>query len=310
MTDRELCIEYSIATYVVGGILCIGSIGGYIPQYVTLIKAKSAKGMSEWSMFFLCLSMCLLSVNSLILNWWRLSCFTGCNRSLSRGFCFLNLLSTFQIVISWVMATGIYILFIRFKCKCISKKSPEQQEPPHYETASLIETEEGIEYDELNENFELREIRLPPRNNSFIRRTYEQATNYIPEVVRDWVLFSVYVILGICVALLAVIEDLKYDHTESKNFFIVFAYVLGIFSAILSSLMWIPQILSLISTKNGTGLSVWMFLVQAPGSLVVVLFQAILYKQSVTTWLAYLINSIEQFVVAGLLIWIWCRDRN
>ena len=279
------CTTHNITTYVIGCLICVGAIGGYVPQLISLVKAKSGKGLHELSVFLLCLSLATLTLNSLILNWFKWSCFKECDNGVV---CFLNILNVFQVGMSWIMATIVYVLFIRFRCTC----------------SSGVDEVEIIEYYESNEG---------ETEEDFVSRinleTFEQ-TQFIPQWILDWSLFGIYVGFVLIVIIISILEKSVYEHHASNQFFLVFAYVLGIISSAASFVVWIPQIWHLITTHNTEGLSLIMFLVQAPGSLIVVLFQAIVYQQPTITWMPYAINSVEQFIVAGLLIWLYIKNRR
>ena len=114
----EKCSQQSTNAYIFGCFIFAGAILGYIPQLVSLAKAKSNKGIRELSVFLLCLSLSTMTMNSLIMNWYKWECFYTCENA---GICFLNLLNLFQIGMSWLMATSVYVLFMRFKCSVINE---------------------------------------------------------------------------------------------------------------------------------------------------------------------------------------------
>lgn len=261
--DTSSCVDHTIQTYIVASLICVGAVCGYIPQLVSLVKAKSTKGLSELSVFLLCISLSTLTLNILILNWSKWGCFQVCP---SPGICVLNLLNVFQVGFSCLMATVVYILFIRFKCHRVSEKHISN---------------------EISEEF-YESIQINPD------------LSIIPQWFTDWIMFTLYGLFVIVVFLLSAYEKTS----NNDNFFTVFAYVLGIISSMASFVVWIPQIITLIRTREDEGLSLLMFLFQAPGSLIVVIFQSVVYKQSIITWLPYAINAVEQFIVAILLIWI------
>jgi uncharacterized protein with PQ loop repeat len=101
------------------------------------------------------------------------------------------------------------------------------------------------------------------------------------------------------VVLLLIIE--KFTNNDS-NVFDVIAYILGIFSMIASGIVWIPQIIKLIRTQEKGGLSLLMFIIQTPGSAIIIIFQAILNKQNWSTWLSYVFTLAEQLTIVFLLI--------
>lgn len=305
---NDVCGIYSVWTYVLGGIICTGAIAGYIPQLISLVKAESTKGFNELSVFLLCLSLSTLTLNAIILNWYKWSCFSDCN-STSPFICLLNLLSVFQIGISWLMATFVYILFLRFKCgkggcgggggkKCCKKKKEYKLlSVNEYDTSFSNVNHQGVIE---SSDSDLDRVDLDMIDVGFV----------IPKWILDWGLFGIYSGFVLIVIIISILEKTIYEHAPSYTFFMGFAYVLGIISAGSSFIVWIPQIIHLIKYKESEGLSLWMFLLQAPGSLVVIVFQAIIYRQSIITWMPYAINAVEQFTVVGLLIWLKCLNKT
>ena len=106
--------------------------------------------------------------------------------------------------------------------------------------------------------------------------------------------------------MIMVIVGLTEEHEGNNYFFTISAWILGgIISPICSSIVWIPQIIKLIRTKNQGNLSLAMFLLQTPGNAITILFQ-ILYHQNITTWGTYVICLVEQsIIVAILLVFKW-----
>ena len=96
---------------------------------------------------------------------------------------------------------------------------------------------------------------------------------------------------------------------NSSYFFSIAAIMLGIISALCSCLIWIPQIIKLIKHKDPRGLSLLMFFLQTPGNIMIIILQ-ILYKQSWTTWISYLVLFIEQATIIVILLVLKWRSRN
>jgi uncharacterized protein with PQ loop repeat len=98
--------------------------------------------------------------------------------------------------------------------------------------------------------------------------------------------------------------------SDVRTFFNVFSQFLGVASAVCACLVWIPQIIKLIKTKKQGSLSLLMFLLQAPGNLVIIFFQAIMYHQDWSTWFAYVITFVEQLIVVILILIYKYRTPN
>ena len=88
----------------------------------------------------------------------------------------------------------------------------------------------------------------------------------------------------------------------STNAFDIVAKVFGIFAAILSPMVWLPQIVKLIKTKDAGSLSLVMFLLQTPGNGVIITLQ-ILYAQNWSTWITYIFILVEQLIIVFLILY-------
>jgi uncharacterized protein with PQ loop repeat len=335
-----VCIEGSIVQYVLGVLFFIGGTGSYIPQCITLLRAASSKGVSELSLFLLGIAGFCLSINAIVLNWNDFECFSECDNSL---ICFANLLSVWQIIGGWIMTGVVYILFLRFRCyfrgqrcgggncrrHCIEHQccfgfrrfqSKEiKKENIDIENSRSLDNLAEIEDQENSQDFDL-EIDQVNEEDDF--DSFEELLNEFDEydgiedtffddddeVIRifDWLLAATYVIFIILLLIFIGVEK----KTGSQTFFDRFAMAMGVINAILTGCVWIPQIISLIRTKSTEGVSIIMFILQAPGSAVIVIFQAFIYKQAVSTWIGYAVSSAEQFIILGIVLWIKIKHRN
>ena len=93
------CITLPVTSYVLGILLCIAGVISYFPQYYSLIKSKQSAGVSESSLLLLNISSACLSINAIILNWYKWECYKKC----SFWICTANLLSLWQILMGWIM---------------------------------------------------------------------------------------------------------------------------------------------------------------------------------------------------------------
>ena len=113
-----------------------------------------------------------------------------------------------------------------------------------------------------------------------------------------------YLLLHLSFVLIMIIVGLaeKIEARNSKDFFMVTAWILGgLVSPVLSSIIWLPQLVKLARSKDPGSLSMLMLVIQTPGNLVIIAFQ-ILYQQSVSTWITYCFIFLEQAAILVLLI--------
>lgn len=130
------------------------------------------------------------------------------------------------------------------------------------------------------------------------------------KVMRVLVWAIVYFVFFVVVSLLAIITKIIGQGVNTVHFFTVFADVLGYISGACSCVVWIPQIYTLIKRKEIGNISPLMFALQTPGNLIIIVFQAIIYKQAVSTWITYLITFVQQLVILSIVVVYCIRDRR
>ena len=124
------------------------------------------------------------------------------------------------------------------------------------------------------------------------RDKYKKRLLYGTHYIITYLLFIVFV------TTLAIGE--KYGGHDPV-FFKIFADVLGYTSAILNGIVYLPQIYTLYKDKSPGNLSFLMYMIQTPGNIIIIYFQAIIYEQAVSTWITYVIVFIEQMFILFLM---------
>ena len=118
-----------------------------------------------------------------------------------------------------------------------------------------------------------------------------------------------YVVFIILVISLSLGEHLE----DNKKFFIVYADVLGYASAIGNGIVYLPQIYTLWKNKDVGSVSLFMYGLQTPGNLLIILFQAGLSGAPLSTWITYIVIFIEQLIILFQLIYysyIYIRNED
>jgi len=103
---------------------------------------------------------------------------------------------------------------------------------------------------------------------------------------------------------------LYYTLKFTSKVLIGYAQALGTTSSILMVIEWAPQIYTTWKMKSPGSLSVLMLLIQIPGSLLVIYFQAILNAADFTTWAPYFFQCIEQAILVVMCVIFWIRNRK
>lgn len=136
----------------------------------------------------------------------------------------------------------------------------------------------------------------------FVRYKIKHSEN---RILYDLVYFIVYTVFILIMILVGLFEKVK----DNIEFFQISAYSLGIISMICTCIVWMPQIIKLIRTKEQGNLSLLMFILQTPGNILIIFFQ-LLYHQSITTWGTYAISFAEQLTIVIILLILKCKTNN
>ena len=112
-----------------------------------------------------------------------------------------------------------------------------------------------------------------------------------------------YLLFSIFIISLALGEKIQ-GHIQ---FLYIFANILGYTSAILNSLVYLPQIYKIYVLKSSGNLSFLMYGIQTPGNIIIIIFQAFIYSSPVSTWITYVIVLIEQFIILSMMTYYHFR---
>jgi len=130
--------------------------------------------------------------------------------------------------------------------------------------------------------------RLEP--TAFETRVSRNREKKISIIVLVLVLFFSIVLAIIC-------GVLYYDVKLRGTILASIAKVLGGTSSVLMIIQWAPQIYTTYRKRSPGNLSVLMLLLQMPGALLVMFFQAVLNSADVTTWAPYAFLFVEQLIL-------------
>jgi uncharacterized protein with PQ loop repeat len=97
---------------------------------------------------------------------------------------------------------------------------------------------------------------------------------------------------------------------NNRYFFRIFQEVLGISSAILNGVVYLPQIFTLLKNKDGGSNSILMYAIQTPGNLVIIFYQAIMFQAPISTWLTFVIVFCQQLIILIILLFFYFRRRR
>ena len=97
---------------------------------------------------------------------------------------------------------------------------------------------------------------------------------------------------------------------KHNNFLLIYADILGIASSVANGLAYIPQIYILLKNQKNGNLSLLMYIFQTGGDIIILIFQAIVFKSPMSTWVTYVVVLAEQLVILILMIIFYKNDNN
>lgn len=128
------------------------------------------------------------------------------------------------------------------------------------------------------------------------------------EYLRAQVLLGLVLVIAIIFS--ATSATLYYGLNLSAKTLSTWGRAIGILSAIVVIVQWMPQIFTTFQLGSAGSLSVVMLLIQLPGCLLTVFFQAVIGGADFTTWGPYLITSINLTILIIMCLVFWIRNRN
>eukprot|EP01087_Luapelamoeba_hula_P024681 TRINITY_DN9492_c0_g1_i1.p1 TRINITY_DN9492_c0_g1~~TRINITY_DN9492_c0_g1_i1.p1 ORF type:complete len:371 (-),score=51.31 TRINITY_DN9492_c0_g1_i1:44-1156(-) len=123
-------------------------------------------------------------------------------------------------------------------------------------------------------------------------------------------LFLFYFFLGYICVMIVLSTIFLMVFGECDDITTWFGWAVGMGSIVTVFIQWTPQIWKTWRLKAVGSFSIITLLIQAPGTMVIVYFLVFLSHESLSTWLSYFAAGLQQFVLLGLLIYFWWRNRG
>jgi len=122
---------------------------------------------------------------------------------------------------------------------------------------------------------------------------------------KDWfwarAFFVISIIFMVVASLIAAVFLVQVG--ECQGLTLWYAHILGILSTIITFIQYAPQIYATYKTKSSGSFSIWMLLIQAPGSTITVMFLIFVSHDEVYIWLSYVSAIIQQCILLCMLFY-------
>jgi len=283
--------------YALGIFLIVGVFVSWASQHIAILRSKSSQGISWVTIFLANVSTSCNTINVILEDFNKT---IRCCGIFGTSHCNEALLSTYQIASGWINSVFVFILILIYFPKDILKSESIVINSRSVTPFHSSDSKGSISSYESVPNFDTTHLTV---------KKVETGPNYIQKR-RGIIAFIIYILF--CLILFPGISVLLYSiyGGSDSSPTIKFAFSLGILSTVCNVLQYTPQIIKTLFEKEVGSLSIVMLLLQAPGSFMVVVFQGVLYKENVSTWLPFFITGIQQVILLTICIVFELRKRR
>ncbi|GBE83663.1 hypothetical protein BKA93DRAFT_816135 [Sparassis latifolia] len=270
----ETCVpHHDYAANLLTGFLCIGITISYLPQHLRIILTKSSEGFSPWFLLLGSTSSASAMLNIIVMQWGIVKC---C-RVLSFGNCVESVAGIFQVFLTWFLFVLILVLYMIYY-------------PRHLKYAELDV--------DMHDNRPPHHIKTPVPNDEWRL-----------SIILSWVVF-LHILFITFVTFLLLSTKPSPDPSRRSTQISLWATFLGVTSAALATLQYLPQLTKTYRLKLVGALSIKSMLMQSPGAVLMVLSVALRPDTNWTTWLVYAVAGILQGALLIMCICWRVRQRR
>ncbi|THU81397.1 hypothetical protein K435DRAFT_693681 [Dendrothele bispora CBS 962.96] len=292
--------------------LCCGLVISYVPQHYRIISSGSSEGLSPIFLFLGVTSATSGLLNMITVQWGILRCCPV----LSLGSCVEMTAGIIQVGLQWAMFSLIMILYMIYYPPHLKFFSPS---PPSSSSSSVSSVDTDANRASL-ESQPLITPRVVPKGKT---RTRQWQTS----VVLSWLAVVHFLITFLTTLFLLLTfppspspfpspnpnpspipSPSPTTPTRSKPV-TQWALFLGLTSAILCSLQYLPQILLTYRSKLVGALSIPMMCIQTPGAVLMVTSIAVREGTDWTSWGTFAVAGICQGVLLVMCL-VWRRRQR
>ncbi|KAL1730903.1 hypothetical protein EV714DRAFT_209951, partial [Schizophyllum commune] len=240
--------------------LCCGLIISYLPQHARIIRAGSSEGFSPWFLLLGSTSSAAGMLNMFTMQFGIVKC---C-RYFSLGGCLEMTAGIVQVGLQWAMFTFIFVLYMLYY-------------PPHLKYITPASDPESSPTS-------VKPLKRPQRT--------EEWQN---SVILAWVTFGHFAIIVITtIYLLLTTSPSPVPNQPLPPRLSSWATLLGVSSAALAAIQYMPQIIHTYRMKLVGALSIAMMMIQSPGAVLMVLSIALRPDTNWTSWITFAVAGIMQ----------------
>ncbi|KZP16736.1 hypothetical protein FIBSPDRAFT_865709 [Athelia psychrophila] len=272
MTSSTCTPHHDWFTATLTGALCLGLVISYLPQHLRIFNKKSSEGFSPWFLLLGSTSSAAGMLNMITMQW----SIVKCCRVFSTGDCVESVAGVFQLFLQWFMFTIILVLYMVYY-------------PPHLKYAA-------VDIDEHNGT-------APRHIKTAIRSDDWRLSVTLAAVV------AVHLLLLVFVTFLLLGTTPPQSDAPLTPLVSIWATFLGVSSAILAAIQYMPQIYHTYNAKLVGALSIPMMCMQSPGAIAMVLSIALRPGTNWTSWATFAVSGTMQATLL-VMCFAWKYRQN
>ncbi|KAJ7112956.1 hypothetical protein C8R44DRAFT_796990 [Mycena epipterygia] len=269
-------------------VLCVGLVVSYLPQHFRIINKGTSEGLSPWFLLLGSTSSAAGFLNMVTVQHTQIRC---C-RVVSIASCVEATAGIVQVGLQWAMFSFIFVLYMLYF-------------PPH------------LKYAESSELHPRRHAKAPRVRSHLWGRSV-----LLANVTAAHFILSALLTLFIVLASPSPLQppsapspypDPSFPDPDSSVLPLPlarWALYLGVSSALLAAIQYLPQIAFTWQAKLVGALSVPMMCVQSPGAVAMVLSIALRPGTNWTSWITYAVAGLMQFTLLSICIAWKLRQRR
>ncbi|ESK92749.1 atp synthase f0 [Moniliophthora roreri MCA 2997] len=253
--------------------LCCGLVISYVPQHYRIIRSGSSEGLSPWFLLLGTTSSAAGMLNMFTMQWG----IVRCCRVLSFGSCLEMTAGVIQVGLQWAMFTLIFILYMIYYPPHLKYK--ERQLDLH-DSRPRIGVKMGKRTKEWRSSIALSGAAIAhffiiTITTFFLLITFPPSPSPTPSPSPEPIPLPT--------------PDSPLSHSVQQ-----WATFLGVSSALLAAVQYVPQIAHTWQSKVVGALSIPMMCIQTPGAVLMVLSIALRPGTNWTSWITFAVAGIMQ----------------
>ncbi|CAK5278264.1 unnamed protein product [Mycena citricolor] len=280
--------EHSLITSLLTLVLCIGLVISYLPQHLRIIRTGTSEGLSPWFLLLGSTSSAAGFLNLVTVQHVQIRCCSV----VSIASCMESTAGIVQVGLQWAMFSFVFILYIIYF-------------PDHlkYETTSAAEG--------------ASRYKTEPRKTKTWAHSLLLAYFTVAHFVLSF-LVTLVILFSTPSPLTPVDPPSPYpdpsfpdpDSDALPTSLARWALLLGVSSAALAAIQYLPQIAFTWRARLVGALSVPMMCVQSPGAVAMVTSIALRPGTNWTSWVTYAVAGMMQFTLLGICVAWKLRQRR